>query len=208
MHALRVSLLEAVHMKKARSVSAYIAAAPPAVRARLKRLRQGIKRAAPQATERISYGIPFYEYGGTGNKGRLIYLAAFKQHIGVFIPPKPSRGYGRLERYRTAKSSFRFPLDKPFPFALLGARGVGAVHARDAGLDDARRHPAVAPAHARRPARLRRNELGSDQRDVEHDAGGVRAPGTRARHGEHGRERRHGDHRPGARGPHAGLSHR
>src|ERR1043166_8986608 len=101
MHALRVSLQEAVHMKKAKSVSAYIAA-------------------APQATERISYGIPFYEYGGTGYKGRLIYFAAFKQHIGVFIPPKPSRGYGRLERYRTAKSSFRFPLDKPFPFALLG----------------------------------------------------------------------------------------
>ena len=48
-------------MKKAKSVSAYIAAAPPAVRARLKRLRQVIKRAAPKATARISYGIPFYE---------------------------------------------------------------------------------------------------------------------------------------------------
>jgi uncharacterized protein YdhG (YjbR/CyaY superfamily) len=118
-------------MKKAKSVSAYIAAAPPAVRARLKRLRQVIKRAAPQATERISYGIPFYEYGGTGYKGRLIYFAAFKQHIGVFIPPKPSRGYGRLERYRTAKSSFRFPLDKPFPFALLGQTVKKLVQQRD-----------------------------------------------------------------------------
>ena len=118
-------------MKKAKSVSAYIAAAPPAVRARLKRLRQVIKRAAPQATERISYGIPFYEYGGTGYKGRLIYFAAFKQHIAVFIPPKPSRGYGRLERYRTAKSSFRFPLDKPFPFALLGQTVKKLVQQRD-----------------------------------------------------------------------------
>jgi uncharacterized protein YdhG (YjbR/CyaY superfamily) len=33
---------------------------------------------------------------------------------------KPSRGYQGLEKYRTAKSSFRFPLDKPFPFALIG----------------------------------------------------------------------------------------
>src|ERR1043166_6966832 len=131
MRALRVSLQEAVHMKKAKSVSDYIAAAPPAVRARLKRLRQVIKRAAPQATERISYGIPFYEYGGTGYKGRLIYFAAFKQHIGVSTPPTPSRGYGRLERYRTAKSSFRFPLDKPFPFALLGQTVKKLVQQRD-----------------------------------------------------------------------------
>ena len=118
-------------MKKAKSVSAYIAAAPPAVRARLKRLRQVIKRAAPKATERISYGIPFYEYGGAGYNGRLIYFAAFKQHIGVFIPPKPSRGYGRLERYRTAKSSFRFPLDQPLPFALLGQTVKKLVQQRD-----------------------------------------------------------------------------
>src|ERR1051325_3693281 len=113
MRALRVSLQEAVHMKKAKSVSAYIAAAPPAVRARLKRLRQVIKRAAPKATERISYGIPFYEYGGAGYKGRRISSAASKQHIAVFTRPKPSRAYGRLERYRTAKSSFPSPPDKP-----------------------------------------------------------------------------------------------
>src|SRR2546421_12443880 len=105
-------------MKKATSVRAYIAAAPPAVRARLKRLRHAIKRAAPKATERISYGIPFYEYGGSGLKGRLIYFAAFKQHIGVFIPPRPSRGYGGPEKYPTAKSAFRFPPEKPFPVSL------------------------------------------------------------------------------------------
>src|ERR1044072_425741 len=131
MHALRVSLQEAVHMKKAKSVSAYIAAAPPAVRARLKRLRQVVKRAAPQAPERTSHRLPFYEYGGTGYKGRLIYFAAFKQHIGVFIPPKPSRGYGRLERYRTAKYSFRFPLHRPLRFALLVQSVRKLVQQRD-----------------------------------------------------------------------------
>ena len=107
-------------MKTAKSVNAYIAAAPPEVRTRLKQLRQAIKRAAPKATERISYGIPFYEYGGSGYKGRLIYFAAFKKHIGVFIPPRPSRGYGKLEKYRTAKSSFRFPHDEPLPVGLIG----------------------------------------------------------------------------------------
>ena len=123
-------------MKKAKSVTAYIAAAPPAVRPRLKQLRQVIKRAAPKAAERISYGMPFYEYGGSGYKGRLIYFAAFKQHIGVFIPPKLSGGYRGLEKYRTAKSSFRFPFDKPFPFALLGKTVKALVKQRDADNAD------------------------------------------------------------------------
>jgi uncharacterized protein YdhG (YjbR/CyaY superfamily) len=123
-------------MKHAKNVNAYITAAAPAVRARLKQLRQVIKRAAPKATERISYGIPFYEYGGSGYKGRLIYFAAFKQHIGVFIPPRPSGGYRGLEEYRTAKSSFRFPLDKPFPFALIGKTVKALVKQRDADNAD------------------------------------------------------------------------
>jgi len=123
-------------MKHAKNVNAYITAAAPAVRARLKQLRQVIKRAAPKATERISYGIPFYEYGGSGYKGRLIYFAAFKQHIGVFIPPRPSGGYRGLEKYRTAKSSFRFPLDKPFPFALIGKTVKALVKQRDADNAD------------------------------------------------------------------------
>ena len=118
-------------MKTAKNVNAYIAAAPDAVRERLRRLRQVIKRAAPKATERISYGMPFYEYGGSGYKGRLIYFAAFKQHIGVFIPPKLSGGYRELDKYRTAKSSFRFPLDKPFPFALIGKTVKALVKQRD-----------------------------------------------------------------------------
>src|SRR5436853_1457103 len=121
-----------VMMKKAKSVAAYIAAAPPAVRVRLKQLRQVIKRAAPKAAERISYGMPFYEYGGSGYKGRLIYFAAFKQHIGVFIPPKLAGGSRQLEKYRTAKLSFRFPLDKTFPVALIGKAVKALAQQRDA----------------------------------------------------------------------------
>jgi hypothetical protein len=33
-----------------------------------------------------SNSMPFYEYGGTGYKGRLVYFAAFKKHISVFLP--------------------------------------------------------------------------------------------------------------------------
>ena len=118
-------------MRKAKSVAAYIAAAPKEARERLRTLRQAIKRAAPRAAERISYGMPFYEYGGSGYNGRLIYFAAFKQHIGVFIPPHGAALPRELLKYRTAKSSFRFPFDKPFPFALISKTVKALVKQRD-----------------------------------------------------------------------------
>ncbi|MBI3871507.1 MAG: DUF1801 domain-containing protein [candidate division Zixibacteria bacterium] len=106
-------------MKKPISVDAYIAAAPREVRGRLNQVRSAIRKAAPKAMERISYGMPFYEYGGSGYKGRLIYFAAFKEHIGVFIPPSQGAVPREMEMYRTAKSSFRFPLKEPIPLGVI-----------------------------------------------------------------------------------------
>lgn len=113
-----------------KSVDAYISSAPKEVRGDLKELRAIIRKAAPDAEERISYGMPFYEYGGPGYKGRLIYFAFFKKHIGVFIPPSPGECPKELEKYRTAKSSFRFPLDKPFPFTLISKTVKALVKGR------------------------------------------------------------------------------
>ena len=62
-----------------KAVDAYIAAAPKVAQPRLGQLRKLIKDTAPKATERLSYGMPHYEY-----KGRLIYFSAFKNHIGVY----------------------------------------------------------------------------------------------------------------------------
>src|SRR5438445_349028 len=49
--------------KSVPDVDAYIAAAPAAVQPQLRKLRAMIRAEAPQATEKVSYGIPFYEYG-------------------------------------------------------------------------------------------------------------------------------------------------
>jgi uncharacterized protein YdhG (YjbR/CyaY superfamily) len=118
-------------MKRATDVNSYIKQTPASVRGTLKELRRVIKAAAPKATERISYGMPFYEYGGSGYKGRLIYFAAFKGHISLFIPPSPGKNSRELEKYHVAKSSFHFPLDQPFPFALIGRTVKGLVKQRD-----------------------------------------------------------------------------
>ncbi len=95
------------------AVDAYIAAAPKAVQPLLRELRQTIKAAAPQADERISYGMPYYRY-----HGHLVYFAIFKDHIGVY-PAGQAERYKQLRKYMTGKGTLRFPLDQPLPVDLI-----------------------------------------------------------------------------------------
>ena len=119
-------------MKKPKDVDSYIAAAPKEVRAKLTELRRVIKNAAPRASERISYGMPFYEYGGAGYKGRLVYFAAFKKHISLFITPWNAEAVpAELAKYHAGKATYRFPLDKPIPFTLIGKTVRALVRERD-----------------------------------------------------------------------------
>ena len=103
--------------KPAADVDAYIAAAPVAVQPQLRKLRAMIRAEAPQATEKMSYGIPFYEYGEKPNtfQSRLIYFAAQKNHIAVY-PAGEAKG---LEQYLTERSTLRFPIGKPLPTAKI-----------------------------------------------------------------------------------------
>ncbi len=106
-------------MNKSPEVDAYIAAAPIAVQPRLRELRAAIRAEAPKATEKMSYGIPFYEYGvkpGTF-ASRLIYFASQKKHIAIY----PAGGQKGLDRYLTERSTLRFPLDEPLPMAKIRA---------------------------------------------------------------------------------------
>ena len=65
--------------------------------------------------------MPFYEYGGSGFNGRLVYFTISKKYIAVYIPPaKSGESLDKLKKYQVTKSSFHFSLDKPFPFALVG----------------------------------------------------------------------------------------
>lgn len=101
--------------QKPKSVDEYIASAPKAVRTKLKELRAAIRKAAPAAEERISYGMPYYAY-----KGRLAYFAAFTRHIGLYIPtPVMEEHKSELRNYETAKATVRFPLDKKLPVGLI-----------------------------------------------------------------------------------------
>jgi uncharacterized protein YdhG (YjbR/CyaY superfamily) len=105
-------------MKKAakpKTVDAYIASAPKDVQSKLKELRAVIKKTAPNAAERISYGMPYYHY-----KGRLAYFSFWKAHIGLYLPtPTVAEHASDLADYETTKATIRFPLDRKLPASLV-----------------------------------------------------------------------------------------
>jgi uncharacterized protein YdhG (YjbR/CyaY superfamily) len=104
-------------MDKPKSVEEYFAALPDDVRATLEKIRRAIKAAAPEATEKIGYGMPGFSYNGR----YLVYYAAFKDHCSFF---PASNGVmeefaEELESYDVSKGTIRFPIGKALPAALV-----------------------------------------------------------------------------------------
>lgn len=97
-------------------VDAYIASAGHAVQPKLREMRRIIRSAAPSATEKVSYGMPFYEYRGQ----RLLYFAGHKNHIGVYgLVHVESQVPDQLEEFLDHRSTLRFPLERSLPAASI-----------------------------------------------------------------------------------------
>lgn len=100
---------------KAADIDAYIAAFPPSIRARLRKMRTAIRRAAPDAREKISYRIPTFALCGN-----LVHFAAFEHHIGFYPGASGVKKFARkLGAYEFAKGSVQFPHDRPLPLDLV-----------------------------------------------------------------------------------------
>jgi uncharacterized protein YdhG (YjbR/CyaY superfamily) len=88
---------------------------PKNVRQLLQKMRLTIKKAAPQAKETISYGIPAFTLNGM-----LVWFAAFRNHIGLYPRASAISAFKKeLSAYKKAKGSVQFPLDQPLPLALV-----------------------------------------------------------------------------------------
>ena len=98
-----------------RDVDAYIAAAPKAVQPMLSQLRQVIRSAAPNAKERISYGMPSYDH-----HGRLAHFAGYEGHVGLYgVAHVASANDASVTKYLESQSTLRFPVGQPLPVALI-----------------------------------------------------------------------------------------
>ena len=101
---------------KINSIDEYIDTFPEDMQTILKQVRKTIKAAAPEAGERISYGIPTFTLNGK----YLIYFAGWKNHISIYPIPIGDEAFNKeISQYVAGKGTLKFPTDKPLPLKLI-----------------------------------------------------------------------------------------
>ena len=97
------------------SIDEYIRGFPKDVQDKLQKLRHVIRKAAPDAQERISYRIPAFYLNGN-----LVYFAAYAKHIGFYPTASGIASFTKeLSAYKSSKGAVQFPMDKPLPLDLV-----------------------------------------------------------------------------------------
>ena len=97
------------------TIDEYISSFPPEVQAILRKIRETVRSAAPDAQEVISYQMPAFKANGI-----LVYFAAFQKHIGLYPPVSGDAGLERaIAPYAGEKGNLRFPLEQPIPYDLI-----------------------------------------------------------------------------------------
>ncbi len=98
-----------------RTIDEYIKEWPDDIQRLLQQMRQTIKKAAPEAKEVISYGMPAFK-----GKRVLVYFAAHKSHIGFYPTASGIANFSKeLAAFESSKGAVQFPLDKPLPLDLV-----------------------------------------------------------------------------------------
>jgi uncharacterized protein YdhG (YjbR/CyaY superfamily) len=97
------------------TIDEYIKTFPMEIQNILEKMRQSIRRAAPEAAEAISYQMPAFKQNGI-----LVYFAAHKNHIGFYPTSSGIAAFKQeLSSYKGSKGAVQFPLDQPIPFDLV-----------------------------------------------------------------------------------------
>ncbi len=96
-------------------ISRYIAQFPREVQEKLRTLQSAIREVVPDATEKISYGIPTFYKGKN-----IVHYAAFRNHIGFYALPSTNGAFAdELAGYKTGKGSVQFPIGEDLPVELI-----------------------------------------------------------------------------------------
>jgi uncharacterized protein YdhG (YjbR/CyaY superfamily) len=97
-------------------IDAFIAGTPAPARNMLMKMREAIRSTLPaEAQEVISYRMPAFKL-----KKMLVWYAAFQDHCSLFPTATVVEQFrDDLTRFKTAKGTVQFPLDKPLPLPLI-----------------------------------------------------------------------------------------
>lgn len=102
-------------MSKPNTINDYIESFPEDIKLLLQEIRAMIHKLVPEATEKISYGIPTIYF-----KENLVHFAAYEKHIGFYPSPSGITAFKEeLSKYKNGKGSVQFPLNEPIPFKLI-----------------------------------------------------------------------------------------
>ncbi|WP_125568706.1 iron chaperone [Companilactobacillus insicii] len=96
-------------------IEKYIRNAPEDHQSQLNKMYKIIKNELPDATEKISYGMPtFYK------DENIVHFAGFKHHLGFYPTPNPIVHFSNeLKEYKTSKGAIQFPYDQELPETLI-----------------------------------------------------------------------------------------
>ena len=98
-----------------KNIDDYISTFPEEMQIRMQKLRETILKAAPGATESISYQMPAFNF-----HGYLVYFGGWQNHIGLYPMPSGMKKFSKeLAAYASGKGSVQFPNNKPLPIALV-----------------------------------------------------------------------------------------
>ena len=97
------------------AVAAYIDAAPEPARSRLLALADAIRAEAPDAIERIAYGLATWH-----QRENLIHLGPFAHHVGIYPGSAAIVAFAEeLAAFKTSKGAIQVPHDAPLPVDLV-----------------------------------------------------------------------------------------
>lgn len=97
------------------TIDEYIERCPEQTQPLLRQLRKTIRQAAPQAVEKISWGMATFDY-----YGNLVHFSAQKKHIGFYPAPSAIEQFApKLSDYHCSKGAVQFPYEQPLPLGLI-----------------------------------------------------------------------------------------
>lgn len=102
-------------MNKINTIDEYLSSLPNNQKEKLTELRNIIKSLVPEATEKISYGLPtFFLYKN------LVHFGTGKNHIGFYPAPSAIEKFkDKLTNYKTSKGAIQFKYNEALPYDLI-----------------------------------------------------------------------------------------
>ena len=117
---------------KVNTIDGYIDNAPEIAKDKLIKLREILKKVAPDSRESIKWGNPVME------ENRILFaFAAFKDHINFMPTPASLQAFAdELKEFRTGKGTIQLPYSEPLPEDLIFR--IATHRAKDVRENDAR----------------------------------------------------------------------